>query len=97
MSIILKSHRVCGGFFVPKIHHSTEKRFKKSSDVKYNIDIIYELKSFDAGYIWDLEKEHHRKYKEFHYKPEIYFKGITECFTLDLPVEEIITYLKSAQ
>ena len=75
--------------------HSTEKRFKKSSDVKYNIDIFYELKSFDAGYIWDLEKEHHRKYKEFHYKPEIYFKGITECFTLDLPIEEILSYLKS--
>lgn len=75
--------------------HSTEKRFKKSSDVKYNIDIIYELKSLDAGYIWDLEKEHHRKYKEFHYKPEIYFKGITECFSLNLPIEEIISYLES--
>jgi hypothetical protein len=74
--------------------HPTENRFKKSSDVKYNITIIYELKSFDAGYIWDLEKEHHRKYKEFHYKPEIYFKGITECFTLDLPVQEIISYLE---
>ena len=47
------------------------------------------------GYIWDLEKEHHRKYKEFHYKPEIYFKGITECFNLDLPIEEILSYLYS--
>lgn len=74
--------------------HPTEYRFKKASDVKYDIEIIHEHKSFDAGYIWDLEKEHHRKYKEFHYKPEIYFKGITECFTTKLPIEEIISYLK---
>ena len=75
--------------------HSTEKRFKKSSDVKYNINTLFEYKSFDAGHIWDLEKAHHRNYKNFHYKPEIYFKGITECFTLDLPIEEILSYLKS--
>lgn len=75
--------------------HSTEKRFKKSSDVKYNINTLFEYKSFDAGHIWDLEKAHHRNYKNFHYKPEIYFKGITECFTLDLPIEEILSYLYS--
>lgn len=73
--------------------HQTEKRFKKANDIKYNIETIFEYKSFDAGHIWDLEKEYHRKYKQFHYKPSIYFKGNTECFTLDLPIQEIITSL----
>ena len=75
--------------------NNTEKRFSKAGDVKYNVDIVFEHKSFDAGYIWDLEKEHHKEYKLFHYKPQIYFKGITECFTLDLPIQEIIDNLKN--
>lgn len=75
--------------------HPTKKRFSKACDVKYEVEIIYEHKSFDAGRIWDLEKQHHREYRLFHYKPELYFKGITECFTLSLPIEEIITYLKT--
>ena len=75
--------------------HSTEHRFKKSADVKYKIDIVFEYKSFDAGYIWDLEKKHHRKHKLFNYKPKESFAGYTECFTTELPIEEIISYLKS--
>ena len=74
--------------------HPTKKRFSKACDVKYKIDVIFEYKSFNAGYIWDLEKEHHRRYRLFHYKPKIYFKGITECFNLSLPIQEIMNSLK---
>jgi hypothetical protein len=74
--------------------HPTEKRFSKSYDVKYNVEVVNEYKSFDAGFIWDLEKKLHREYKTFHYKPQIYFKGITECFNLSLPIEQIIENLK---
>ena len=61
--------------------------------IKGQNEIIYEH-SCDAGCTWNLEKEHHNKYKLFHYKPQIYFKGITESFSLKLPVEEIISYLE---
>lgn len=72
---------------------STEHRIKKSTDIKYNFEIIYEYKSFDAGYIWDLEKRYHREYKHYHYLPKIYFKGVSECFLSDLPTEEFIQNL----
>lgn len=73
--------------------HSTERRIKKSTDIKYSFEIVYEYKSYDAGCIWDLEKVLHRDYKEYYYSPKIYFKGCTECFTTELPIEEIKEYL----
>ena len=73
--------------------HSTEHRIKKSTDIKYNFEIVYEYKSFDAGHIWDLEKSNHREYKHYHYLPKIYFKGVSECFSSDLPTEEFIQNL----
>ena len=34
------------------------------------------------------------KYKEIKYVPDIFFNGKYECFTLDLPIQEIINYLE---
>lgn len=75
--------------------HSTERRIKKSSDIKYDFEILLEYKSFDAGHIWDLEKTYLREYKHYHYLPKIYFKGISECFSSDLPTQEIIDILNN--
>ena len=55
-------------------------------------ETIYEF-NCDAGCVWDLEKELHKKYKHLQYFPEIKFQGYTECFTLDLPVDEVIEHM----
>lgn len=68
-------------------------RFSGNNSLPYNYEIIYEH-GCDAGCTWDLEKEHHKKYKTFQYFPSIKFAGYTECFTTDLPIEEIISYLE---
>jgi len=69
-------------------------RFGGKYALPYDYEIIYEYKC-DAGCTWDLEKEHHKKYKPYQYFPNLTFAGYTECFTTDLPVEEIISYLDS--
>jgi hypothetical protein len=75
--------------------HTVKKRYGEKKKMPYNYEIIYQYLSFDAGKIWDLELSYKRKYKSFQYSPSIYFKGSTsECFTTDLPVEEIIHNLK---
>jgi len=64
------------------------KRFTKS-----NLCYKFEKVNFhngEAGYIYDLENKLHRKYKEFKYNPLQWFAGYTECYTTDLPIEEII-------
>lgn len=69
-------------------------RFSGNNSLPYDYEIMYEYKC-DAGCTWDLEKEHHKKYKAYQYFPNISFAGYTECFTTELPVEEIISCLES--
>jgi hypothetical protein len=64
------------------------KRYNKSK-MPYNYELIHSHYG-EAGYIFDLEKELHRIYKNYKYKPNIKFQGHTECFNLDLPIDEII-------
>lgn len=62
---------------------SLDKRFTKRK-LPYNFEVIEIIESDSAQYIWDLEKELHRKHKDakLHYKyPLKQFGGYTECFT----------------
>lgn len=64
------------------------KRFTKS-----NLCYKFEKINFhmgEAGYIYDLENKLHKKYKGFKYNPLQWFAGYTECYTTDLPIEEVI-------
>lgn len=70
-----------------------KKRFRGCL-MPYNYNIVYEYTS-NAGFIWDLEVEHHRKYKDFKYKPKLSFAGQTECFSSELPIEEIVNNLNN--
>ena len=55
----------------------------------YNFEIISEyINSSDI--IFDLENELHNKYFKYKYKPQNWFAGYTECYSLSLPIEEII-------
>lgn len=62
---------------IGRTFQGVKKRFSGSNSIPYNYEITYEYKS-DAGTIWDLEREYHRKYKGYKYKPKIGFAGQTE-------------------
>ena len=55
----------------------------------YSYEIIKVIKG-DGLEISKLERELHKKYKEFKYKPKKEFGGFLECYTTQLPLEEII-------
>lgn len=63
-------------------------RFTKSN-ICYNFEKIH-FHFGSADYIYDLENELHRKYKTHKHRPRNWFAGHTECYTLDLPINEII-------
>lgn len=65
-----------------------ETRFKTNKLMPYLFEEVDYFKG-EAGFIYDLEKALHRKYKEYKYKPSIFFPGYTECFK-NLPLNENI-------
>lgn len=67
------------------IHYDSNKVYK--AKVFYNLDTSL----FEAA---TLEQKLHKSYETYKYTPLYNFKGQTECFTTDLPVEEIISYLE---
>ena len=72
---------------VGKTFLNINKRFTKS-----NLCYEYEEVSFiygEAGEVYDLENELHRRYKTYKYRPEKWFAGHTECYKVNLPIEEI--------
>ena len=73
---------------IGKTINNISKRFAKNS-LPYKYEVIT-LINKDSGFIYDLEIKLHRKYKEYKYKPNIDFAGHTECYNLNLPIEEII-------
>lgn len=58
-------------------------RFKFPSDMPYSYEVLKEIKG-SPDFVWDKEKELHRKYKKYRYKPKLSFGGETECFTLNI-------------
>lgn len=65
-----------------------------SKKLPYNYRGIYWFYS-EAETVFDMERELLSKYKRFRYEPTIHFEGRTECFSKDLPIEEIIDFLKN--
>jgi len=60
--------------------NSVKKRFGGKSVIPYQYEVIKQIKSSDAGYIWDLEKRFKRFKIKNKYIPLIKFSGTTECF-----------------
>ena len=63
-------------------------KIRFSSTIPYKYEII-NLINHETGFIYDLGNELHKKYNKYKYKPLNSFAGHTECYTLDLPIEEI--------
>jgi hypothetical protein len=59
------------------------------SNMPYNFELISKHEG-GAEYIWDLEEDSHIKYKDYSYNPNKWFAGFSECYKLDLPIQEII-------
>ena len=74
---------------IGKTINETKKRFSGKNKLPYEYSVINEYTS-EIGEIYDLEVVLHRKYKIFKYTPKICFGGYTECYTTDLPIEELI-------
>lgn len=66
-------------------------RFDSRRKLPYDFSIIKEIHG-SAALIWDLEKSIHSIMRDFKYKPDIDFKGKTECFSK--APEQVIKLLK---
>lgn len=64
-----------------------------NSNMPYNIEIVYKYEN-PADFIWDLEEELHKKYKEYKYRPRQWFAGYSEAYKLNLPIEQIIKEIR---
>jgi len=73
---------------------SVEARFSGDKKLPYEYNILLEVESPDAGYIWEQEVLIKRELKKHRHNPEIKFKGYTECFNTEIK-EKIMNYLKN--
>lgn len=67
-------------------------RFESKREMPYRFDEIYSIDG-EAGYIYDLEVRLHSLLKPYLYKPEISFRGYTECFTTIKPIDNLLRRL----
>ena len=74
---------------IGKTIHKVKRRFSGKDKLPYNYEIFNEYKE-EIGNIFDLEIELHKKYRTYRYLPKSTFNGYTECYNLDLPIQEII-------
>jgi hypothetical protein len=87
---LIKAYNEDESFYkIGKTINKTKKRFSGKLRLPYKYDIVNEHTS-EIGEIYDLEIDLHRKYKQFQYFPKINFAGYTECYSLELPTQEII-------
>jgi hypothetical protein len=73
---------------IGKTFRGLKKRYT-SVNMPYDYEEIF-LYDSDAETIWDLEEELHKKYVRYNYRVNKIFDGYSECYTLKLPIQEII-------
>lgn len=64
-------------------------RFGERKRMPYNYSLVKNICTTDAGLIYSLEKRLLKKYKLLSYKPNISFHGESECFNINLPIDNI--------
>lgn len=73
---------------IGKTYLTIKERYKKN-EMPYEYDIIETFIS-DASTIHILEASLHKKYGEYSYKPNNLFGGYTECYSIDLPLKNVL-------
>ena len=56
-----------------------ENRFNSKTKMPYNYMIETKAQNFNRLIIWEMEEKYKKNNLLIHYKPEIYFKGSSEC------------------
>lgn len=72
---------------------SVRARFLGDNLKGYKYSIVYQS-SFEASLVWDTEHKGLKDFKKFSYTPNVKFAGYTECLSIDLPVEDVISYIE---
>ena len=65
------------------------KRYNSKKTMPYTMEVLKTIENLNSDSIFDLEVKYKQKYKDFKYKPSIYFAGITECYDISIK-DEII-------
>lgn len=79
---LMKFESSCEMFY--KIGISKKPSYRSndiSKDSGYAVDVLFEMHHEDARKIWHLENDLHNIFHYFKYKPQVDFKGKTECFS----------------
>jgi len=80
---ILKCYNETESFIkIGKTKNSVKKRYSGKNSMPYNYEVLKIITFPDPDYIFDLEISYKRNFKDFRYKPTIYFRGETECFDI---------------
>ena len=73
---------------IGKTFKGVDVRFRGNL-LPYEYEILFTYEG-NAGEIWDLEELTHIKFKDYSYKPNKFFSGFSECYTMELPTQQII-------
>jgi hypothetical protein len=79
-------------YFINQLSNSKSLNQSGKKDRKIFFNRMYQKINF---YKDKIENTLHSQYKIYQHFPNISFEGQTECFTTELPVQEIISYLDS--
>lgn len=83
----------CSTEIIKRPSEIKEYNFCNSSCLPYKYEILKEI-SDKSENIWKIEKELHKIYNKYKYKPLKNFGGETECFTLDC-LEDLYSNIES--
>ena len=76
---------------IGRTKNSILKRYNTKKSMPYKMEILKVIEDLNSDNIFDLEIKYKQKYKDFKYKPSIYFAGITECY--DISIKDEIIYV----
>ena len=60
----------------------------------YRFNIVYQ-KDLTPETVWDIERYFKSKMLKYKYQPKNDFGGSTECFSMDLPLQDIIAEVEN--
>ena len=73
-----------------KIGRTFTKTKRRIRQIPYEIVVLHEITNKNPRAIFDLENHLKREYRNLKYVPKIPFRGMQECFSLNLPISQII-------
>ena len=76
---------------IGRTKNSILKRYNSKKTMPYKMEVLKIIEDLNSDNIFDLEIKYKQKYKDFKYKPSIYFAGITECY--DISIKDEIIYV----